>query len=158
MSDGVELHIEGLSDLDAALKDLGDGVERRVLAKAVAAGGEVLLEGAQRRAPRSRGTLPEGHKHMADTLVVQNHKTQAGEFRSVIGSVEKGSLLHLVEFGTAPHFQPKLHRQHPGTQAQPFLRPTIDEDGPRAVEACKEAMVDGVIEETLKAERRGGGA
>lgn len=36
-------------------------------------------------------------------------------------------LAHLVEFGTAPHWQPKRGRQHPGARPKPFLRPAFEE-------------------------------
>lgn len=42
---------------------------------------------------------------------------------------------HLVEFGTAPHFQPNLNKMHPGAAAKPFLRP--------AYEATKAIVVEG---------------
>lgn len=41
---------------------------------------------------------------------------------------------HLVEFGTAPHWQANVQRMHPGARAKPFLRP--------AYEAARAAVVD----------------
>ncbi|AZO29426.1 hypothetical protein [Mesorhizobium sp. M1B.F.Ca.ET.045.04.1.1] len=37
-------------------------------------------------------------------------------------------LAHLVEFGTAPHFQPRFKGgfRHPGARAHPFFRPAYD--------------------------------
>ena len=40
---------------------------------------------------------------------------------------------HLVELGTAPHFQPELNRMHPGAAAKPFLRPAFEEKKDEAV-------------------------
>lgn len=35
-------------------------------------------------------------------------------------------LAHLVEFGTAPHWQPKRGIMHPGARAFPFFRPAFE--------------------------------
>jgi HK97 gp10 family phage protein len=34
---------------------------------------------------------------------------------------------HLVEFGTAPHFEPKINHMHPGADPKPFMRPAFEE-------------------------------
>ena len=33
---------------------------------------------------------------------------------------------HLVEFGTAPHYQPRRKRMHPGARAKPFMTPAFE--------------------------------
>lgn len=35
-------------------------------------------------------------------------------------------LAHLVEFGTAPHYQPGLRWMHPGARPKPFARPAYE--------------------------------
>lgn len=47
---------------------------------------------------------------------------------SVIGATGKAiPIAHLVEFGTAPHWQPNRHVMHPGARPKPFLRPAFEE-------------------------------
>lgn len=41
---------------------------------------------------------------------------------------------HLVEFGTAPHFQPELNKMHPGAAAKPFLRPSFEKNRDKVIE------------------------
>lgn len=42
----------------------------------------------------------------------------------VIAATGRGiAIAHLVEGGTAPHWQPKRGRMHPGARAKPFLEP-----------------------------------
>lgn len=45
-------------------------------------------------------------------------------------------IAHLVEFGTAPHYQPLRRMMHPGAQPYPFFRP--------AYESTKRQVVDEV--------------
>lgn len=52
-------------------------------------------------------------------------------------------LAHLVEFGTAPHWQPNLKFRHPGARPKPFFRP--------AFEATKGEVIDRL---TRRAARR----
>lgn len=48
--------------------------------------------------------------------------------RSVIGATGKAiPIAHLVEFGTAPHWQPNRGVMHPGARPKPFLRPAFEE-------------------------------
>lgn len=42
-------------------------------------------------------------------------------------------LAHLVEFGTAPHWQPKRNRLHPGARPKPFATPAFEETKDDAV-------------------------
>lgn len=47
---------------------------------------------------------------------------------------------HLVEFGTAPHFQPELNRMHPGAAAKPFMRPAFEETKDEVVKIFGETI------------------
>lgn len=51
-----------------------------------------------------------------------------GKNSSALGATGKAiSIAHLVEFGTAPHWQPNRHMMHPGARPKPFLRPAFEE-------------------------------
>lgn len=51
-----------------------------------------------------------------------------GRGTSALGATGKAiSIAHLVEFGTAPHWQPNRGMMHPGARPKPFLRPAFEE-------------------------------
>jgi len=61
---------------------------------------------------------------------------------------------HLVEFGTAPHFQPELHRLHPGAQAKPFLRPAFEETKGEAIKRFGESIGPAIEKRAARLERK----
>ncbi len=79
----------------------------------------------QPRSPRSGGHVDEG-------IVVRKMKVGGKGKRSYrLGATKRSRyLLHLVEFGTAPHFQPNFRGgwMHPGARAHPALLPSFDEE------------------------------
>lgn len=54
---------------------------------------------------------------------------------------------HLVEFGTAPHWQPNRGggQMHPGAQAKPFLRPAYESTKDEIVRQTGEAVLNSVL-------------
>ena len=79
----------------------------------------------QPRSPRAGGHVDEG-------LVVRKSKSSSKKKRAYrLGATRRARyLLHLVEFGTAPHFQPNFRGgwMHPGARANPALIPSYDEE------------------------------
>lgn len=77
--------------------------------------------------PQPTGAPPGGH---LDEGVVSARVKGTAKRRVWWVSFAKRAryLAHLVEFGTAPHFQPKFKGgfMHPGARAQPFFRPAFD--------------------------------
>lgn len=151
-------NVRGLAELGQALEQMGAAIEKRVLGRAVKAAAVHVLELAKQKAPRGTGarTNSRGQSigHMADSLIAVQKKTKLGEVKDTVGSATHGPLLHLLEFGTAPHRQPRSRRQHPGASAKPFLRPAIDEGGGKAIEIFAEKVEAGVRIETARAARR----
>lgn len=50
------------------------------------------------------------------------------------------TIVHLLEFGTAPHFQPNFKKggfQHPGAKAHPFFRPAFEAKKGEVVETLR---------------------
>lgn len=85
--------------------------------------------------PRKGGHLDQG--------VAIRKKENKGQYEKTywVGFVKRGQkLAHLVEFGTAPHFQPNFKGgfQHPGASPHPFFRP--------AFESTKQDVVDDISE------------
>lgn len=51
---------------------------------------------------------------------------------------------HLVEYGTAPHVQPKLGITHPGAPAKPFMRPALFGNQTKVEQILAKGVEDGV--------------
>jgi hypothetical protein len=49
-------------------------------------------------------------------------------------------IAHLVEFGTAPHWQPRRGIMHPGARAKPFARPAFDAKKRAVLSAFRQAI------------------
>lgn len=61
-------------------------------------------------------------------------------------------LAHLVEYGTAPHWQPGLKFMHPGARAQPFARQAFEETKDEVVASVGKnvwSRISGSIRRTL---------
>lgn len=71
------------------------------------------------------------------------------EFR--LGFVGRGrGVAHLVEFGTAPHYQPRRRWRHPGARPFPFIRPAFDTHGPKAMDDMLRQLRDQVIRQAAR--------
>lgn len=103
---------EILARLDAIGKELAGSIKM----KALQVGAEVLKAGMERRAPRRKGRL-------AGSIVIEIEDDIAK-----IGPSKKAFYGRFQEYGTSRH------------PAQPFARPTLDEDGGAAVEAVKDEL------------------
>ena len=58
------------------------------------------------------------------SMRIRRLKSTSSLSQWVIAATGRGvGIAHLVEGGTAPHFQPKRGRMHPGAKAKPFLEP-----------------------------------
>lgn len=86
---------------------------------------------------RQEGYNPPGG-HLDQGVVVAKRDQRGSLYRVYWVSFKNRAkkLAHLVEFGTAPHWQPRRMIMHPGARAKPFFRP--------AFEATKEEVVDDV--------------
>lgn len=115
---------DGFDQLDAALARLPDVVQVSVLGVAVARAAEVLQNGAQRRARVRTGDLASG-------MTFELEGTKDG-ITAHVGPSKEEFYGFFLEFGTAH------------APAYPFLRPTIDEDGARAVAVLAATLKDGI--------------
>lgn len=152
------MQVRGLAELVESLGEFGEAIAKKHLLRATFSSSSKVLELARQKAPRGTGTRKDsrgaGIGHLADDLWQNKAKSKNGEVRYVIGSDEHGPLLHLVEFGTRPHWQPRSRRQHPGAVAKPFLRPAIDEGGGDAIAEFAKVILEGVYAEGAKAAKK----
>lgn len=111
--------IEGFDDLMRAFKELSSAATPSDLKEAGDAGADVLLRGMRRRVPVDTGEL-------RDSLELALGSSESHEVTVAIRSDSDHA--EPVEFGT--------RHQH----AQPYMRPTIDEDGNAATQTLADVL------------------
>ncbi len=114
----AEISLDGLEELVEEVQKLG-AKAGRVENAALRAGGEVIKNGMSKRAPRSKMSKP----HLADGIEVSNVKKKGSEKYIEIGPGKSFFYGSFVELGTSK------------MGAQPFMEPTMAEDGDKATEA-----------------------
>lgn len=125
--------IAGGRQLDDLLQTLPAKMERNILRSALRTGAVVVLDEVKQRIPEATGQL------RASARITTRYRKG-----TVTASVKVGNFVawyaHLVEFGTRPHvITPRnpggslrfdgievRSAAHPGTRAQPFMRPAAD--------------------------------
>lgn len=133
-------NIIGGRQLDQLLQTLPVKMEKNIMRSALRAGAAVILTEVQQRIPTDTGQL------RASARITTRYRR--GE---VSASVKVGNFVawyaHLVEFGTRDHkivdpqggmsFNGRIVHMvdHPGTTAQPFMRPAADAAHAQAVAA-----------------------
>lgn len=110
--------IEGLDDLLKAFAKLTEVTSGDDLADAAEPGAQILLDGMQQRVAVDTGEL-----HDSLRIEVTTHGDSAEVFLETDSDHAEAN-----EFGT--HHMP----------AQPFIRPTFDEDGDKAIDAIADAL------------------
>jgi HK97 gp10 family phage protein len=161
----LKLEFEGLGKIKHILDKLPDAVAKKVVRKALTAGGQIVLDAMKEKVPVKTGNLRDSlamkvldKSEFAKTVLIGASKGETGK---------DGWYAHLVEFGASPHvvkprkksgkkvlaengkFFGKLV-QHPGATARPFMRPAFDETADKALETIKKLLGEGVIKEALK--------
>ena len=151
-------HVQGLKELQAALKDLPDRIARNVLRGSVSAGATVIRKEAQTRAPVSTGPKREGQPPPG-TLKRSVYQKQIRELSNMLKQTfyvgvrkgkkyrnqgKKGNLsqdayyARFVEFGTSK------------MPARPFMRPAFEAKKGEAVVAIKAYLERRIPEEVAK--------
>lgn len=78
--------------------------------------------------PQPSGSPPGGH--LDQGLAVRKHKSRGPMVQEYWLGFHKRArkIAHLVEYGTAPHYQPNFKGgfHHPGAAAHPFFRPAFE--------------------------------
>lgn len=136
----VRISVDGLAEAERALRELGPKIAKRVLRKAVKAGGNRVLLAAQLKSPYDTGLL-------LSTLVARTGTSKkrgtvsarvgmkAGDFK---GEAFYGSF---VEYGT----------KH--MEARPYLRPAFDEQRDNALGIMRRELAAGIEREAAKLAR-----
>jgi HK97 gp10 family phage protein len=145
----LDVKIKGLAELEKALAELPDKIERNILRSALRTGAKVIEAEAKTQVPVRTGRL-------RDSIRV-SVRLRGGKPVATItaGGRKKGQAwyAHLVEFGAKAHFiKPKKAKSlliagllrdgvdHPGATKHPFMRPALDAAGAAAVRAFGEQV------------------
>jgi len=173
----LSLKADGFKATLLAMKILPAKVQKKLMGAALRSGAKPILQSAQARAPKSTGLLefslkirrPERMKPHEQIVLV------APDVKRVGGHGEKPwKYAHLVELGTKPHrIVPRAERgtealafqgragltvvkgvDHPGTEAQPFLRPAFDANVERAETLVAKSLRRGLKREARKLVRQ----
>lgn len=142
----AKIEISGAAEIERALKQFPEFVQRRLLSNALAAGGRVIAKDAAGRVAVDDGDLKKSIKVKADrrdrTLV------------SVGAARPRGGHAHLVEFGTGERFK-KDGRSTGSMPAAPFLRPAADAKAGEAVRKIADNLGKGIAREAAKSRAKG---
>lgn len=169
MATRTTFKIEGLSELNQALGEFSKATSGNVLKRAVSTAGAMIAEEAIAIAPKDSGDLKReikvgkakiitpgkaafaqamregGTRAEAAAAARAANRAAGGTGRSAVtqvGPTKRAGQGILQEFGTAHH------------KAQPFMRPTWDRHGPRAIDVMKEALVEEIDKAKQRAAKR----
>jgi HK97 gp10 family phage protein len=127
----------GHRELESLLRKLPEKVAKRVTVNGLKAGGRVLVKGMKARAPRRTGQLADSPTVSSAAKVTQGRSQASVAFKKPVSR-----RVHLTEFGT----------EH--SRAEPFIRPTLEQDGREAIKVIGENMGKGVEREARKMAKR----
>lgn len=153
----VEFKVEGLEGIHRNLGRVSAAVGDKAMTRALIAAVRPMQDDARARAPVGRGDRRKKNGrslgHMRDSIKTRVLKTgEPGEVAVWMGPSKAHFWAKFVEFGTQPHpgraaklkvgssRRRRAYRGHPGTKAQPFLRPAFDANVERVPAAFGEAM------------------
>jgi HK97 gp10 family phage protein len=124
MATWVKLTTKGFAEYLENLARAGQDIDA-ITDQALAAGGEVLLKGMKRRVPKDTGNL-ENH------LVIWGPQQDGNYHYILVGLVNADA--KTARYGTAQEYSTS------SMAAQPYIRPTIDEDKSQAGKAMLEVF------------------
>lgn len=145
----LDVKVKGFAELQKALDELPDKIERNIVRAALRAAAKVTEAEAKRLVPVRSGKL-------RDSIRVSTRLVK-GKPKATItaGGNKRGApfYAHLVEFGAKAHFiKPKRAKSlfiagvlrdgvdHPGARKHPFMRPALDASAQAAVLAFGQAV------------------
>jgi len=128
----IGIEIRGLKELEDKLRALPDKLQRKTYRQAMTKALTPLVRLMKQYAPVRTGALRKSISKNVKLMGSQGRIVgMAGPARGKkIGGLRPSRYAHLVEFGIAPHWQPKLKKMHPGTVPKPFIRRAYQEAGP----------------------------
>lgn len=141
----IELQVDGLKELQAALNTLADEVQAKIVRGALGAAGRVYRDAARQRLGSS---AKKRTGHLLASIRVGSTMRGGVPVATVKAGSREAWYAHLIEYGAAAHeIKPKTRKSlvlaglmretvhHPGISARPFMRPAFDASSAAAVDA-----------------------
>lgn len=165
----ISLDVSGLREVDKMLNDLSKGVQKRVLTKALLAGGEIIARSARQKAPRETGFL---YEHIT---VTDKRPDDANVGKAAYGAARSAGLTgrQAGQVARAANRAAGLNQaevwvgaskravaawpQEVGTinhPAHPFLRPAFDENRALVADTIAFELFDQIQKATARAKAR----
>ncbi|MDD2742328.1 MAG: HK97 gp10 family phage protein [Rhodocyclaceae bacterium] len=152
-----DVHVKGLSELQAFLDQLPAKMEANIMRSALRAGAKVVAAEAKRNVPIEHGDLRDSIRVSA--------RLKGGKVTSTIKAGNKKAWYwRFVEFGTAAHtikskdggvlrFASGIYKSvdHPGAKSHPFMRPALDSQTDAAIQAVGEQIKKRLTKQGLNA-------
>lgn len=175
MASKAHVKLTGMKELQKALKQLPDRIQRRVLRNAVSKAATPTVKKARQLAPVGAGLNPDGTErpNLKKTITKTRAKlSKDGNAVYVVSGPErkKAPHAHLVHDGTKPHeivlTKPLVLQntvlpagfviQHPGAKPQPFLADAVEQTRSQAESILQKAIAAGIEKEAAKLAAKGG--
>ena len=149
--------IRGDRELIAALKNLASGVAVSDIDRAASTALKPMLNKTKSSLKANRNfkgkypgfpqpKSPRKGGHVDQGVIVRRDSTSNKTKRSYkLGATKRARhLLHLVEFGTAPHYQPNFRGgfMHPGATPKPALTPAYEEHKDDVIQSFSDEIVE----------------
>lgn len=121
--------VRGDKEIIANIRRAYQSVGGRYMDTTLSTSLEPMREATEQNARKHRQPRQPRGGHLDEGVVIAKHSAKGPLHRVYWISFRKRArkLAHLVEFGTAPHWQPKRGIMHPGARPFPFMRPAFEQ-------------------------------
>jgi HK97 gp10 family phage protein len=128
----VKFKLEGVAELERAMKEFGPRFTNNVSGRALRAMAKPIVRRARELVPVDTGLLKK-------SITTKSHRVRNGQRTIDVGFRNPTSRrVHLTEYGTV-HSAPR-----------PFMRPALDEQGQRALDEMGRVLGEGIEREAGK--------
>lgn len=122
--------VRGDKEIIANMRRAYNSVGGRQMDKTLAVALTPMKEQVEANALRHRQPGNPRGGHLDQGVVIHKNKAVGIFYREFWITFRKRArkIAHLVEFGTAPHWQPNRGIMHPGARPFPFVRPAFEQE------------------------------
>lgn len=124
--------LTGDKEIRAVLRAMANDMASKQLDAAMVSSLEPMQEATVANALRLRqpGRTPRGGHLDQGVVIAPKMRSRAKRIYWLTFSKRASKIAHLVEFGTAPHWQPNYRGgwMHPGARPKPFARPAFEQN------------------------------
>lgn len=124
----AKMTVRGDREIIANMRRAYNSVGGRHLDQTLSTSLEPMRAETSRNARQHRQPGQPRGGHLDEGVVIAKRESRGHLYREYWVSFAKRArkIAHLVEYGTAPHWQPNRRIMHPGARAFPFFRPAFE--------------------------------